>query len=104
MRTFFHSCLVCLLGFGSAGSRADISPDFFTALKSQVFKVIAQRSSGTVQAGSVVLVAPGKLVTNCHVLRWTGRVEVLQDGSRWSARLVSAGYAKPHNCPAVAVR
>lgn len=90
MRLFLHSCFICLLGFGSTASRADISPDFFATLKSQVFKVIARRSSGTVQAGSAVLVAPGKLVTNCHVLRWTGRVEVLQNGARWPARLVSA--------------
>ena len=89
MQTILRSLCVCLLSLCGLASHAEDSSEFFSKLKSQVFKVIAERPTGTLQAGSAVLIAPGKLVTNCHVLRWSRRIEVLHDDARWPARLVA---------------
>lgn len=82
--------VACLLSTCAAAIHADPSPEALARVQSHVFKVIAERSSGTVQAGSAVLVAAGKLVTNCHVLTWAKHIRVVQNGERWAARLIAA--------------
>lgn len=69
---------------------ADPSPDAFNKLQQAVFKVSSERNSGTTQVGSAVLVAENRLVTNCHVLDWAKKIQVLRDGERWPATLVAA--------------
>jgi serine protease Do len=71
-------------------SLADPSPDVLAKLHSTVFKISSERGSGTIQAGSAVLVADGKLVTNCHVLAWAKKIQVIRDGERWPAKLIAA--------------
>ena len=80
----------CFLTACGISSFAEPSPETLATLQSHVFKVIAERSSGSIQAGSAVLVAPGKLVTNCHVLSWAKNIQLLRSGERWTARLIAA--------------
>ena len=86
LRSIF-ACFLC--GFGIC-VYADSSPEILAKLQSSVFKVSVERGSGTLQTGSAVLVAADKLVTNCHVLIWAKKIQVLRDGERWPARLIAA--------------
>ncbi len=90
MRTSLRIIVAFLLTAFGAAIHAAPSPEALAKLQSRVFKVIAERSSGTVQAGSAVLVAAGKLVTNCHVLTWAKTIQVVRGSERWTARLIAA--------------
>lgn len=90
MQTPLRVLLACFLSACGVAIHADPSPEALTKLTSHVFKVITERSSGTMQAGSAVLVAAGKLVTNCHVLTWAKTIYVVRSGERWAARLIAA--------------
>ena len=90
MRTPLRVVFTCLLSTCVTALHADPSSETLATLQSHVFKVTAERSSGTIQAGSAVLVAPGKLVTNCHVLTWAKNIQLLRSGERWTARLIAA--------------
>jgi serine protease Do len=71
--------IVLLLGLSvSFGANAgDVPAKPFTP-DSSVFKVLAENPNGTINIGSAVLVAPGKLVTNCHVTRAASRIDVIR--------------------------
>ncbi len=79
----------CLSSYGVFVA-ADPSPGALAKFQQAVFKVHSERGSGTIQAGSAVLVAKNRLVTNCHVLSWAKKIHVLRDGDRWPATLVVA--------------
>ena len=87
--TFRLICTGFLTAFGIC-VHAESSPELLDKLQSSVFKVSVERGSGTLQAGSAVLVAADTLVTNCHVLVWAKKIRVLRDGERWPARLIAA--------------
>lgn len=90
MQNSLCKLLACLLSACGIAVHADPSPETLAKLQSQVFKIVAERSSGTVQAGSAVLIAAGKLVTNCHVLTWAKNIQIVRNGERWNARLSAA--------------
>jgi serine protease Do len=58
-------------------------------LQKSVFKVNAVRSDGSVSTGSAVTIAPEKLVTNCHVLRYAREIKVFEGDRVWNASLGS---------------
>jgi serine protease Do len=60
---------------------AEAFSDFQSRLQAQVVKVNAERSHGTTSIGSAVIVGGGKLITNCHVVRWAE--------SRWATQLAA---------------
>jgi serine protease Do len=82
--------LVCLLSTCGIAAYAEPSSETLGKVQSQVFKIVSERASGTVQVGSAVLVATGKLVTNCHVLTWAKNIQIVRNGERWNARLTAA--------------
>lgn len=90
MTSTFHSIFACVLSAYSVLTIADPSPETLVKIQSSTFKISAERNSGTVQAGSAVLVAPDKLITNCHVLTWAKKILVLRDGEHWPAKLIAA--------------
>ena len=55
------------------------------ALSASVVKVEAQRRQGGYAIGSGVVIAPGKVATNCHVTREAASVQVQRGGVRWAA-------------------
>jgi len=56
------------------------------SLAAAVFKVRAVEASGKTRNGSAVLVAPGKLVTTCHVTHNAQAIELAQEGASWPAQ------------------
>ena len=90
MLTPLRILFACFLSACGVALHADPAPEALAKLQVHVFKVIAERSSGTVQAGSAVLMAAGKLVTNCHVVTWAKSIQVVRNGERWAARLIAA--------------
>lgn len=54
-------------------------------LSASVLKIEALRAQGGFSLGSGVVVAPEKIVTNCHVTRDAVKINVLRGGVRWRA-------------------
>jgi serine protease Do len=73
-----------LLLFSLSGD-ADPNIEFYTELASTVMKIEAHNPNGSTSIGSGVMVAPGKLVTNCHVTKNATNIEVIKSGRRWDA-------------------
>lgn len=90
LTTTLRSIVACFLSAHGLFVCAEPSPEVLAKLQSATFKVIAERSSGTLQSGSAVLIGENKLVTNCHVLTWARKIEVLRNGERWPAKLMAA--------------
>ena len=78
------AAIIFLLGLSaSLGANAgDVPAKPFTP-ESSVFMVRAENPNGTINIGSAVLVAPGKLVTNCHVTRAASRIGVIRGTMKW---------------------
>lgn len=73
-----------LLGMlASSHVHAEVDRAAFIRLSASVLKVEAIRAQGGYSLGSGVVVAPGMIVTNCHVTRDARQVHVLRGGARW---------------------
>ena len=57
--------------------------ELYTKLASTVMKIEAQNPDGSTSIGSGVMVAPGRVVTNCHVTRYATTIAVIKSGQRW---------------------
>jgi hypothetical protein len=68
-------------------SWADIDRAALIGLSASVLKVEVLREQGGFSLGSGVVVAPEKIVTNCHVTRDALKVNVLRGGVRWLAEV-----------------
>ena len=79
-----RSCLA-LLGcfFAASGTWAQDHPAPGTA--ASVLKVVATTGAGE-RHGSAVVIAPDKLVTNCHVIRHAQSIHVVRGAKRWVAQ------------------
>ena len=75
--------LVCVLA--ATPSWADIDRAALIGLSASVLKIEALRVQGGFSLGSGVVVAPERIVTNCHVTRDALKVNVLRGGVRWLA-------------------
>jgi len=64
---------------------ADVDIELYTKLASTVMKIEAYNPNGSTSIGSGVMVAPGILVTNCHVTRNATSIQVIKSGRRWNA-------------------
>ncbi len=76
--------VACAVLIGNA-AHADVDRAAFIALSSKVLKIEATRQQGGYALGSGVLVAPQRLLTNCHVTRDAREVHAYQFGVRWRA-------------------
>ena len=81
------ACAALLIAALSAG---DVYAEFDKAVTTQFWRSIAriqvQSKDGQMSQGSAVVVAPGKLVTNCHVTRDAKSVLVSGWNKEWSAK------------------
>ena len=75
---------VPLLLFSLPGDSA-VDIELYTKLASTVMKIEAHNPNGSTSIGSGVMVAPGILVTNCHVTRNATSIQVIKSGRRWNA-------------------
>jgi hypothetical protein len=79
--------VLVLLVVAAAPVRADmdIEREVLIALSSSVLKIEVVRDQGGFSLGSGVVVAPEKILTNCHVTRDALKINVLRGGDRWPA-------------------
>jgi len=64
---------------------AEVDRAVLIGLSASVLKIEALRAQGGFSLGSGVVVAPERIVTNCHVTRDALKVNVLRCGVRWLA-------------------
>jgi hypothetical protein len=79
---FLTSCLLLLC---AAGASAQSSRAALIQFAPSIVKIEAVDREGRFQLGSGVIIAPGKVVTNCHVTRRAAMVAVLKHGLRLRA-------------------
>lgn len=60
--------------------------ELYAKLASTVMKIEAHNPDNSTSIGSGVMVAPGILVTNCHVTRNATSIQVIKSGQRWNAK------------------
>lgn len=75
-----------------AAAQMDRAP--LLAVAPSVVKIEAISDDGRYQLGSGVIVADGKVVTNCHVTRHASKVQVVKHGVRWSVSHQRADMAR----------
>ncbi len=78
-----------LPGAARAATPATMDRAAFVALSSSVLKIEVVRQQGGYSLGSGVVVAPERVVTNCHVTRDARTITVLRHGQRWPAQAQS---------------
>lgn len=78
------TCCAALAG-ALPPARAAIDRVELIDLAASVLRVEAPRAGGGFSMGSAVVVAPEKVITNCHVTRDSREVSVVRGGVRWQA-------------------
>ncbi|MBX3605246.1 MAG: trypsin-like peptidase domain-containing protein [Piscinibacter sp.] len=89
----FASCLLtaALALPAAGGARASVAePATVVALSASVLRIEAPRELGGFAIGSAVVVAPERVVTNCHVTRDAREIQVVRGGARWLATAQAA--------------
>src|SRR5215210_3568718 len=78
--------LAALLAFPSHGLFAQVIP------RASVYKVGVTRTTGTHAVGSAVVIAPGKLITNCHTVRDAKHIAIIYPEGEFPASLEQADF------------
>lgn len=86
--------LVILLGvtvsFPATVTAQALDRAHFIRLAAGIVKVEARNNSGSYSLGTGVAIAPGRVVTNCHVTRDARLITLVKGSSRWPAIAQSA--------------
>jgi serine protease Do len=67
----------------SLNTYAEIDRATLARLSSSLVKVQVSTSQGGIGMGTGVVVARGKVITNCHVTKDAERIQLVQDGIQW---------------------
>ena len=78
---FLAPALLLLVLAGAGTSTASSLPEW----ENRVLKIDVIRNDGRAELGSGVLIAPERLLTNCHVVRNASQIEVSQGKESWLA-------------------
>ncbi|HWH46840.1 MAG TPA: serine protease [Burkholderiales bacterium] len=77
MKMHLHGLIAMFLGLSAASVDAsELVPPGIAESSAAVFKLSARNQTGRVKFGSAVLVAPGRLLTTCHVARDAESIQV----------------------------
>lgn len=79
-------CLFAALGLVALSAHAEFDRKIYQRIWPSVARVAALNTDNTVAKGSAVVVAPGKLITNCHVTRDARAVDIIAWGSQWKVK------------------
>jgi serine protease Do len=82
--------LLCLWLAGPGPAQAALDRSQALQLSASVLKIEVLRAQGGYSLGSGVVVAPDRVVTNCHVTRDAGEIHVLRGGMRWTVEAQAA--------------
>jgi serine protease Do len=85
MKRLFVLLWALLSVLAATPSWADVDRAVLIGLSASVLKIEALRVQGGFSLGSGVVVAPERIITNCHVTRDAPKVNVLRGGVRWIA-------------------
>jgi len=87
MKLRFLGLIAVLFGLAAAGIEAsELASPAPADLGAAVFKLSAVSGTGKVKGGSAVLIAPGKLLTACHVTREAESIQVTRGDARMTAK------------------
>lgn len=87
MKMFSPGLIAVLLGLAAASVEAsELAPPVRVDPGAAVFKLSARSETGRVKFGSAVLVAPGRLLTTCHVARDAESIQVHRGAARLTAK------------------
>lgn len=79
----FALIVLCSAPLSAVLAAADAAPDW----SRWVHKLEVLRQDGGTDLGSAVSIAPGRVLTNCHVVRNASRIVLIREQRRWTARL-----------------
>ena len=83
-----HGLIAMFLGLSAASVDAsELVPPGIAESSAAVFKLSARNQTGRVKFGSAVLVAPGRLLTTCHVARDAESIQVHRGATKLTAIL-----------------
>lgn len=87
MKLRFPGLFAVLFGLAAASIEAsELASPAPADLGAAVFKLSARDGTGKVKGGSAVLIAPGKLLTTCHVAREAETIQVHRGDTRLTAK------------------
>ncbi len=86
----FSLLLVIAVWFPATVTGQALDRAHFIGLAAGVVKVEARNNSGSYSLGTAVAIAPGRVVTNCHVTRDARLITLVKGSSRWPAVAQSA--------------
>ena len=70
-------CCFCFNNQSISANRSNLSSEFYAGLSMGVLKVLAP-AEGRLYSGSGVIIGPGEVLTNCHVIRRSNRITVMK--------------------------
>ena len=79
-------CMLAVLSFIAFSAHAEFDRKIYQRIWPSVARVAALNVDNSVARGSAVVVAPGKLITNCHVTRDARAIDVIAWGSQWKVK------------------
>jgi serine protease Do len=86
MKPSYRGLFLALFGLAAASIDASELASSPTDLGASVFKLKALHGTGKVNSGSAVLIAPGKLLTTCHVTRGAESIQVYRGHAKMTAK------------------
>jgi serine protease Do len=86
---------ILVLCLNCAAQSQEIDRSVFIRLASSLVKIEALAADGALSLGTGVTIAPGRVVTNCHVTRNAVNITMLRGGLRW--RVVGQQADVPHD-------
>jgi hypothetical protein len=82
LKVFFCCLLLNFSNLVLSEDKPRLSSAFYAKLSVSVVKILAP-SNGKLYSGSGVVVGPGKVLTNCHVVRRSSRITVMKGALRY---------------------
>ena len=82
-----------LAAAAQAASPTDVDRATLIQLSPSILRVEARSADGRFQLGSGVVVAPGRIVTNCHVTRSAVRISIVKGGVRFPVEAQASDVA-----------
>lgn len=80
-----HTLASSVLGLAiSLNTYADIDRATLAMLSSSLVKVQVTNTQGGIGMGTGVVIARGKVITNCHVTKDAERIQLVQEGIQWN--------------------
>ena len=89
-KDWFYALACSVLGLGiSLNANAEVDRVTLAKASASLVKVQVDLANGGIGMGTGVVVARGKVITNCHVIKEAERIQLVQDGIQWNVSATS---------------